>query len=52
MNNLLYIIAFLLGIAWLIGLVNYHAGWMIHLLLLLAIIALMQRFIHWHEKDF
>jgi hypothetical protein len=45
MGNLLYIIAVVLIIAWLIGLVGYQAGNIIHILLVLAIIAILIRVI-------
>lgn len=45
MGNLLYIVAVVLIIAWLIGLVGYQAGGIIHILLVLAIIAILIRVI-------
>jgi hypothetical protein len=45
MNNLLYIIALILVTAWLIGFVGYNAGAIIHILLALAIIAVLLRII-------
>jgi len=45
MGNLLYIIAVVLIIAWLIGLVGFHAGGIIHVLLVVAIIAVLFRVI-------
>jgi hypothetical protein len=45
MGNLLYIIAVVLIIAWLIGLVGFHAGGIIHVLLVIAIIAVLFRVI-------
>jgi hypothetical protein len=45
MGNLLYIVAVVLIIAWLIGLVGYQAGGIIHILLVLAIIAILVRVI-------
>jgi hypothetical protein len=45
MGNLLYIIAVILVIAWLIGFVGYHAGGLIHILLVIAIIAVLLRLI-------
>jgi len=45
MGNLLYIIAVILIIAWLIGLVGFHAGGLIHVLLVIAIIAIIFRVI-------
>jgi Family of unknown function (DUF5670) len=45
MGNLLYIIAVILIIAWLIGFVGYSAGGMIHILLVIAIIVILLRII-------
>ncbi len=41
MSNLLYIIAVILIIGWLIGIVGYAVGGLIHILLVLAIIAVI-----------
>ena len=45
MGNLLYIIAVILIIAWLIGFVGYSTGGLIHILLVIAIIAILLRVI-------
>lgn len=45
MGNLLYIIAVILVIAWLIGFVGYEAGGIIHILLVIAVIAVLIRII-------
>jgi hypothetical protein len=45
MGNLLYIIAVLLIIGWLIGFVGYSAGGLIHILLVIAVIAILLRVI-------
>ena len=45
MGNLLYIIAVILIIAWLIGFLGFHAGGIIHLLLVIAVIAFLLRVI-------
>ena len=45
MGNLLYIIAVILVIAWLIGFVGYQAGGIIHILLVIAVIAVLIRII-------
>jgi hypothetical protein len=45
MGNLLYIIAVILVIGWLIGFVGYHVGGLIHILLVIAIIAVVLRLI-------
>lgn len=45
MGNLLYIVAVILIIAWLVGFVGYSAGGLIHVLLVIAIIAILIRVI-------
>ena len=45
MGNILYLIAVILVIAWAIGFVGYHAGGLIHILLVIAIIAVLLRII-------
>ena len=45
MGNLLYIIAVILIIAWAIGYLGFHAGGIIHLLLVIAVIAFLLRVI-------
>ncbi len=45
MGNLLYIIAVILVIGWLIGFVGFHAGGLIHVLLVIAVIAILLRLI-------
>lgn len=45
MGNLLYIIAVILIIAWAIGFLAYSAGSIIHILLVIAIIAIILRII-------
>lgn len=45
MGNLLYTIAAVLIVIWLIGLVGFHAGGIIHVLLVLAVIAILFRVI-------
>ena len=41
MGNLLYVIAVILVIAWAIGFLDYHAGVIIHILLVIAVVALL-----------
>ncbi len=41
MGNLLYLIAVILVIAWAVGFFGYHAGGIIHVLLILAIISVV-----------
>jgi hypothetical protein len=45
MGNLLYIIAVILVVAWLIGFLGYHTGGIIHVLLVLAVVAFLLRVI-------
>lgn len=45
MSNLLYLVAVILIIAWLIGFVGYNVGGLIHVLLIIAIIAIVLRII-------
>jgi hypothetical protein len=45
MGNLLYVIAVILLIAWAIGFIGYSAGGIIHILLVIAIIAVILRVI-------
>jgi len=45
MNNLLYIIAIMLIIAWAIGFFAFSIGGLIHILLIIAIIAIIFRVI-------
>jgi len=45
MGNLLYLIAVILIIAWAIGFLGYHAGGLIHILLVIAVIAILLRII-------
>ncbi len=45
MGSLLYIIAVILIIAWAIGFIGYSAGGLIHVLLVIAIIAIIVRII-------
>jgi len=45
MGNLLYVIAVILVIAWLIGLLGYNQGGIIHILLVIAIIAVLLKVI-------
>jgi Family of unknown function (DUF5670) len=45
MGNLLYVIAVILIIAWLIGFLGYNAGGLIHILLVIAVIAILLKVI-------
>jgi hypothetical protein len=45
MGNLLYVLAVILLIGWAIGFLGLHAGGLIHILLVIAIIAVVIRLI-------
>ena len=45
MNNLLYIVAVILIIGWLLGYFAFHAGGIIHVLLVIAVIVILLRVI-------
>lgn len=45
MGNLLYAIAVILIIIWAIGFLGYHAGGIIHILLVIAVISIILRVI-------
>ncbi len=45
MRSLLYIIAVILIIGWLIGVVGYSAGGLIHILLVIAVVSFLLTFI-------
>ena len=45
MGNLLYIVAVILIIGWAVGFVGFHVGGIIHVLLVIAIIAVLLRVI-------
>jgi hypothetical protein len=45
MGNLLYVVAVILIIAWAIGFIGYSMGGMIHILLVIAVIAILFRVI-------
>jgi hypothetical protein len=45
MGNILYIVAVILVIGWLVGFVGFNAGGLIHILLVIAIIAVLIRII-------
>jgi hypothetical protein len=51
MGNLLYYIAVILIIAWAIGFIGYNAGYMIHILLVIAVIAILLRLIRGNPVD-
>lgn len=45
MSNLLYIVAVILVIGWAVGFLGFHAGGLIHILLVIALIAIILRVI-------
>ncbi|MFC3416714.1 lmo0937 family membrane protein [Algoriphagus hitonicola] len=45
MNSLLYLIAVILVIGWILGFFVYSAGGLIHILLVIAVVALLLKFI-------
>jgi len=45
MGNLLYLIAVVLVIIWAIGFLGYHSGGIIHILLVIAVIAILLKII-------
>jgi hypothetical protein len=45
MGNLLYVVAVILIIAWAIGFIGYSVGGLIHVLLVIAVIAIIFRLI-------
>jgi hypothetical protein len=51
MGNLLYTIAIILVILWAIGFVGFHLGWLIHILLVLAIISILLKIIRGASKN-
>lgn len=51
MNNLLYLIAVILIVLWAVGYYTYNVGSMIHILLVLAIMAILLRVIKGRDKS-
>lgn len=49
MQNLLYTIAVVLVILWALGFFVYNLGWIIHILLLIAVIAILLKIIKGKE---
>jgi len=45
MNSLLYLVAVFLIIGWLLGFFVFHAGSLIHILIVIAVIAILLRLI-------
>lgn len=46
MGNLLYLIAVILVIGWILGFFVWHAGGIIHILLVIAVIAILLKIIN------
>lgn len=51
MGNLLYVVAMVLVIAWLIGFLGFAAGGLIHILLVVAIIAVLLNVISGNRRN-
>jgi hypothetical protein len=49
MGNLLYIVALMLVVGWAIGFVAFNVGGVIHILLVIALIAVLLRIISGHR---
>jgi uncharacterized protein DUF5670 len=49
MNSLLYIVAVILIIGWLLGFFVFHAGGLIHILIVIAVIAIILRLIRGND---
>ena len=45
MGNILYLVAVILVVAWAVGFLGYNAGGLIHILLVIAIIAVILKLI-------
>jgi hypothetical protein len=45
MGNILYVIAVILIIGWAVGFLGFHAGGLIHILLVIAVIAILLKVI-------
>jgi hypothetical protein len=45
MGNLLYVVAVVLLVAWAVGFIGFHVGGIIHVLLVIALIAVILRVI-------
>jgi hypothetical protein len=51
MGNLLYIISAIMSAGWAIGFLNYHAGGPIHVLLVIAMVALILRVVEGKNRE-
>ncbi|MES2775183.1 MAG: lmo0937 family membrane protein [Bacteroidota bacterium] len=45
MGNILYLVAVVLIVAWAVGFLGFHAGGLIHILLVIAVIAILLKVI-------
>ena len=45
MGNLLYLVAVILIIGWAVGFFAFNAGWLIHILLVVAVVVILLRII-------
>lgn len=45
MGNFLYVVAVILVIGWLVGFLGFHAGGLIHVLLVIAVVVVLLRVI-------
>ena len=51
MRNILYLIAVVLVIIWAVGFIGYHAGWVIHILLVIAVVSVLLSIIKGSTKN-
>jgi hypothetical protein len=51
MRNILYLIAVVLVIIWAVGFIGYHASWLIHILLLIAVVSVLLSIIKGSTKN-
>jgi predicted ferric reductase len=52
MGNLLYVLAVILVIAWAIGFLGYQSGALIHILLVIAVVAVLLRVIGGNNRSY
>ncbi|MFH2144167.1 MAG: lmo0937 family membrane protein [Bacteroidota bacterium] len=52
MGNLLYIIAIVLVVSWAIGFIGFNLGILIHILLVIAVIAVLLRIIQGRRSNY
>jgi hypothetical protein len=51
MRNLLYVIAVVLIVIWAVGFIGYHVGWLIHILLVIAIVSVLLNIIKGSSRN-